>query len=56
MGLAVFASPCQPLFGNVHVVALVSNSRFEQALRVDRLPSAPGFAASNFLPATQGQR
>jgi hypothetical protein len=29
---------------------------FEQALRVDRSPSALSFAAPNSLPATQGQR
>jgi hypothetical protein len=29
---------------------------FEQALRVDRPPSALSFATSSFLPATQGQR
>jgi hypothetical protein len=29
---------------------------FEQALRVDRSPSALSFAAPGFLPATQGQR
>jgi hypothetical protein len=29
---------------------------FEQALRVDRPPSALGFATQGSLPATQGQR
>ena len=44
------------LFGDSLHELPTGTRHFEQALRVDRPPSALGFATQGSLPATQGQR